>query len=624
MMKTAALGLALCASVLAIPVDARAQSLPELKCEELKEEAIAPIAALCKAHIGCGYVLNSHRRCADAKGYLERLQNAIGEGTKTLFGSRKQITPDAIFKAELGGEDRANARSLDTLPFSQRWTQGMDAAVREAGPGDILSGTSADGRSWVYYGQVKEGQPDGWGTRIYSNGEIVRGQTAPSKNVAGLDILYPGGDRFVGSFKEGVRSGQGVRASADGARFEGAYIGGRRYDGKQFGSDGKLAEEGRYDKDVLSVGTRYDAAGSRTEVNLPAAREAAAQEAADKARLAAQAEQQRKRDDEQRKQEAAAQAEQQFRTSLQTMNPGQLFAKADELNAQGDSGRAREAQRALIERFPNHPMAATVARQIAGPSPSSAPQGNRGNIGTLQTPASIPIATPGQSTRQQIDGGSGLVVRASQGALTPPRSGGRAIEPATLYAHRDLNFTSGDVGWIIATSAQEAAKAGEEEYGYSNLSRAIRYGKTEDYLALDFGWFAFIDSYAESGQYPGHLSDNAKRVWAYAARSREEAIATAIREYENVRGSTVAQFVYSGLIAKIDRRDRGQVNCTVCKPDMLYRSFCSVGGKQGQFVRFLNRNPRLVPSQFEGMLCETNASIPFMRAQENSPPPVLR
>lgn len=308
----------------------------------------------------------------------------------------------------------------------------------------------------------------------------------------------------------------------------------------------------------------------------------------------------------------------------QTMNPGQLFAKADELNVQGDVARARDVQRALMSRFPDHPLAATTARQTAGPSPSSAPQGNRGSIGTPQTPASIPVATPGQSTRQQIDGGSGLVVRASQGALTPQRSGGRAIEPATLYAHRDLNFTSGDVGWIIATSAQEAAKAGEEEYGYSNLARAIRYGKTEDYLALDFGWLAFIDSYAESEQYPGHLSDNAKRVWAYAARSREEAISTAIREYENVRGNTVAQFVYSGLIAKIDRRDRGQVNCTVCKPDMLYRSFCSVGGKQGQFVKFLNRNPRLVSSQFEGALCETNASIPFMRAQENSPPPVLK
>lgn len=62
----------------------------------------------------------------------------------------------------------------------------------------------------------------------------------------------------------------------------------------------------------------------------------------------------------------AARIEQQFRTSLQTMNPGQLFAKADELNAKGDRARAREALRALVSRFPDHPLALTAARQMEG------------------------------------------------------------------------------------------------------------------------------------------------------------------------------------------------------------------------------------------------------------------
>lgn len=233
--------------------------------------------------------------------------------------------------------------------------------------------------------------------------------------------------------------------------------------------------------------------------------------------------------------------------------------------------------------------------------------------------------TPVGNTKQRVNGDSGLVVRASQGALTIPRSGGYAIEPATMYAHKGLNFVTGDVGWVIATSIEDAAKVANNEYGYSNLAQALQYGRTQEYLALDFGWFAFIDSYVESAKYPGNLSsDGAKRVWAYAARSREEAINTAIREYDNVRGDTVAQFVYSGLVAKIDRRGRGNVMCTICRPDMLYRSFCSLGGKQDRFVKFLNRNPRLLPSQFEGALCETNETIPFMRSQENRASPVLK
>ena len=80
----------------------------------------------------------------------------------------------------------------------------------------------------------------------------------------------------------------------------------------------------------------------------------------------------------QRKRDEAARADQQFRTSLQTMNPGQLFARADELSTRGDPARAREVQRALISRFPDHPLAATAARQIAG-EPGGNPTGAMGS-----------------------------------------------------------------------------------------------------------------------------------------------------------------------------------------------------------------------------------------------------
>ncbi|MEQ1536652.1 MAG: hypothetical protein ABL923_12335 [Burkholderiaceae bacterium] len=54
-----------------------------------------------------------------------------------------------------------------------------------------------------------------------------------------------------------------------------------------------------------------------------------------------------------------------FRDSLAKMNAGQLFAKADELSSQGDKAKAREVLRILVSRFPDHPLAATAAQQIA-------------------------------------------------------------------------------------------------------------------------------------------------------------------------------------------------------------------------------------------------------------------
>jgi hypothetical protein len=61
-----------------------------------------------------------------------------------------------------------------------------------------------------------------------------------------------------------------------------------------------------------------------------------------------------------------------FRASLSTLNAGQLFNRADELENNGDKARATEARRALIERFPDSPLAGTAAQQLAGTAGSAA------------------------------------------------------------------------------------------------------------------------------------------------------------------------------------------------------------------------------------------------------------
>ncbi|WP_447774997.1 hypothetical protein [Variovorax boronicumulans] len=385
--------LILSACVLAIPVGVHAQVNPEIaNCAELKDEATITQADLCSAHIGCRFVLNVQKTCARAKGYLERLQTAIGEGTRTFFGSyRKEVTPDAVFTAVLNGEDRENERKLGGLAEHQRLSQEIGARVREVGNGDTLSGKGSAGTSWAYYGQVKDGQADGHGTFIFSDGEIQRGRFSGNQMHGPGDVLYaPFNSRYVGELANNQRAGQGLYIfsngatkagtwgknksfqgaylRADGSRFEGTMNDNVRVQGREYRTDGTQAEEGRYESGKLSVGTQYDMAGVRTEVNLPALarKEQTERIALELARSAAEIEAEK-----QRKREEAARAEQQFRSSLQTMNPGQLFARADELNTQGDKTRAREVQRALTSRFPNHPLAATAARQIAGESSTS-------------------------------------------------------------------------------------------------------------------------------------------------------------------------------------------------------------------------------------------------------------
>lgn len=70
--------------------------------------------------------------------------------------------------------------------------------------------------------------------------------------------------------------------------------------------------------------------------------------------------------------EASAMAEKQFRNTLKMLNAGQLFSKADELSSSGDPLKAREVLRALVSRFPDHPLANTAAQKMSNDTSISA------------------------------------------------------------------------------------------------------------------------------------------------------------------------------------------------------------------------------------------------------------
>jgi hypothetical protein len=57
-----------------------------------------------------------------------------------------------------------------------------------------------------------------------------------------------------------------------------------------------------------------------------------------------------------------------FAASLGSLGPGELFARADELDEQGARGEARMVRRTLIARFPDSPLALVAAQQLAAAS----------------------------------------------------------------------------------------------------------------------------------------------------------------------------------------------------------------------------------------------------------------
>lgn len=393
-----------CISV--VPAVVQAEVNPEIaNCEELKDPDTLTQAELCSAHLGCRLVFAIHKTCTKAKRFITNLKDAIGEGTKGLLGTRKEITPDAIFEASLTEKTRV----LDTLPESRD----MAAAIREklrGKSGETLTGTSSDGSNWVYYGEVQDGSAQGVGTRIFSSGAIARGNFKNELHGQGESVVV-GRGRHVAEHFYGNRDGEGAWAGESGARFVGKFENSNMKDGKLLDYDGtrtegrfkenKLVEgkiyrpngsqeEGLFDNGKLSVGKAYDAKGVATVVNIPREREiaaAATREAEERTNRLAEAERQAA---EKRRLAEEARAAKAYRDSLNTMNPGQLFAKADELTSQGDQTRAREVLRTLISRFPNHALASTAAEQMAAASAaeSSSPQATRQqNQSVAATPA---------------------------------------------------------------------------------------------------------------------------------------------------------------------------------------------------------------------------------------------
>ncbi len=412
-------GLWLLASVLAFAPGAWAQETNEwANCQEVTDPDVRDRMDLCAAHAGCKLVLKVHKTCTAVRGFVDRLGQSIGQGVKTLFGYRKEIQADNLWEAV----QTENTRQLDELPSvktaNARLTEGL-----ARGRTDIETGTHARGVAYAIMGEKADpSRPERWALVVESDGEIKRGQYVNGRLQLGDVVRVTSNgetSRVVGDFHgSGSLTGTGAQVNPAGTVSEGLYVqggltqGSRRYktgereegqfekvgnasvlvQGSKYGRDGSLTEKGAFRNGELVVGERY--ANGQVVATVDADRALR-----ERAQARQQAELEKLKDDKTRREAEAAQREQAFKDQLQRANAGELFALADQWREQRDADKARQALRALITRFPNHPLANAAAGQLVPDQPAPA---NRAAATSPSASASAarPDKTGGSAPRQ--------------------------------------------------------------------------------------------------------------------------------------------------------------------------------------------------------------------------------
>lgn len=476
---------------------------PQLDCDaDITDPDQKWTAELCSAHAGCKLVFAIQKGCVKTKRFLTGLRDSIGEGTKSLFGYRKEITPDAIFDASLSD----NLKAGSAKPEIAENAKIIKEKVRSAGNTE-LSGQGTNGTTWKYYGDVVDGKATGVGTQIYSNGHIWRGGFVAGRSEGLAETVMPETNRRVGYFKEGRQNLEGALLTETGAlfaghykegrivegklvlpggaRFEGTFVDGNPDVGKRYRENNTLASEGKYEKNTLVDGKSYDSSGKVTEVTILRDREAKV--AADTAAANDRAKREREQEiasraaADKQKADAMARDEQQFQASLNSLNVGQLFAKADEFKSQGDSAKSRDALRALIARFPNHALATTAAQQLSGSASSAEPR------------SGITQSASASSSGQGVNAGAGTTFKS--------------------ICHRD---------WEKLSKAVRQQTADIKSYGSSIKTENLKIRFSERCASYDADSRRVVDSARESIKFSQDFAQKYCREDAASCASKQE------------------------------------------------------------------------------------------------------
>lgn len=269
--------------------------------------------------------------------------------------------------------------------------------------------------------------------------------------------------------------------------------------------DGTVAERGVFSNGVLHIGQVLSPDGSvQAEVNRPReaqlAIEAKEQAEAERKRQIEQERAQKLQErllEEQRTIAEAQAAEAKFRQDLETLNVGQLFALADELTVAGNAQKARSVRRALISRFPDHPLAAQAVQQLSVPvTLAPLPPAISGD----RTASPAPLTPPTAQNQPPVHGESRLSTHSFSGKsvcnvkmleiagktlefANEPRLG--KLNPGKLLADPSLSRT---VSQILATDYAAVDKLMElgRQRADNSLKSALAVSADPDKMRLIF------------------------------------------------------------------------------------------------------------------------------------------
>lgn len=107
-----------------------AQVNPEIaNCEEVKDEATQTQIDFCTAHAGCKLVMGIQNTCAKVKTFIERLREKVGDGTRSLFGTRRTVDATQVYGAleAMAAEPPAYKKSA----LTEKWKQAAQSAEKD-------------------------------------------------------------------------------------------------------------------------------------------------------------------------------------------------------------------------------------------------------------------------------------------------------------------------------------------------------------------------------------------------------------------------------------------------------------------------------------------------------------
>ena len=119
----------------------------------------------------------------------------------------------------------------------KQWTNCKGSYKTEAGHkynglfknGKILKGISIYPGGAKYIGTFKNYEPDGYGTFFWTNGDKYYGEWKDGKSHGNGTKVWANGRKYLGTFKDDKLHGKGTMFYPDGKKYEGEFINGKRH-----------------------------------------------------------------------------------------------------------------------------------------------------------------------------------------------------------------------------------------------------------------------------------------------------------------------------------------------------------------------------------------------------------